>query len=148
MRTFGGAIYTVADGKENPWNAVFYLGVLCLLVFVVDASFKLWRTGGRRRAAVIGGSIAFFVLAGGVQAALVDNGILQTPYLLGFAYLAILVAMGIELSNDALNAAQLSINLSESEQRIHQAACERRQAVLHGCQFHEDAQPDKPGTSI
>ena len=116
--TFGGATYTDADGVENPWNAVFYLGVLLLLVFVVDASVTLWRRGGHRRAAVVGGAITFFVLAGGTQAALVDAEILRTPYLLSFAYLAILVAMGLELSNDILNTAQLTSDLHEYEQRM------------------------------
>jgi PAS domain S-box-containing protein len=116
--TFGGATFTVADGVENPLNALFYLGVLLLLVFVADASITLWRRGAHRRAAVIGGTITFFVLTGGTQAALVDNDILRTPYLLSFAYLAILVAMGLELSNDVLHAAQLASDLRESEQRM------------------------------
>jgi PAS domain-containing protein len=116
--TFGGATYTDADGLENPWNAVFYLGVFLLLVFVVDASVTLWRRGAHRRAAVIGGTITLFVLAGGTQAALVDEEILRTPYLLSFAYLAILVAMGIELSDDVLNTAQLASDLRENEKRM------------------------------
>jgi len=118
LPTFGGATYTVADGVENPWNALFYLGVLLLVVFVADASITLWRRGARRRAAVIGGAITFFVLAGGTQAALVDNGIMRTPYLLSFAYLAILVAMGLELSDDALRASQLERDLHEAEHRL------------------------------
>lgn len=116
--TFGGAIYTDADGVNNPWNAVFYLGVFILLVFVADATRTLWRRGARRRAAVVGGTITFFVLVGGTQAALVDAEILRTPYLLSFAYLAILVAMGMELSDDVLNAARLSSDLREYEQRM------------------------------
>ncbi|MEI6194935.1 MAG: PAS domain-containing protein [Verrucomicrobiota bacterium] len=116
--TFGGATYTDADGVTNPWNAVFYAGVFLLLVFVVDASVTLWRRGAHRRAAAIGGTITFFVLVGGAQAALVDEEILQTPYLLSFAYLAILVAMGLELSHDVLNAGQLASDLRESEQRM------------------------------
>jgi PAS domain S-box-containing protein len=116
--TFGGATYTDADGVTNPWNAIFYLGVFLLLVFVADASVTLWRRGAHRRAAVVGGTITFFVLAGGVQAALVDEEILRTPYLLSFAYLAILAAMGLELSNEVLHAAQLASDLRESEQRM------------------------------
>ena len=121
MPTFGGATYTVADGVESPWNSIFYVGVFLLLVFVVDASITLWRRGSHRRAAVIGGAITFFVLAGGAQAALVDYGILRTPYLLSLGYLAILVTMGIELSNDVLTAAKLANDLRESEQRITDA---------------------------
>ena len=120
--TFGGATYTVADGVTSPWDAMFYLGVFLLVVFVADASVTLWRQGARRRAGVVGGVITLFVLAGGAQAALVDTGILRTPYLLSFAYLAILVAMGMELSADLLRAAQLARELRESEQRFRQVA--------------------------
>ena len=120
--TFGGASYTVADGVHNPLNFVFYLGVLSLVLFVADASFALWKRGERRRAAVVGGAITFFTLFACVQAALVDNGILRTPYLLGFAYLVILVAMGLELSEDTLRAARLARDLLESERRMELAA--------------------------
>jgi PAS domain S-box-containing protein len=120
--TFGGATYTVADGVTSPWNAMFYLGVFLLVVFVADASVTLWRQGARRRAGVVGGAITLFVLAGGAQAALVDTGILRTPYLLSFAYLAILAAMGMELSAGVLRAAQLAQDLRESEARMSLAS--------------------------
>ncbi len=64
VQTFGGATYPVADGMRNPWNVVFYLGVLLLLVFVADASATLWRRGERRRATLVGGTITFFILFG------------------------------------------------------------------------------------
>jgi PAS domain S-box-containing protein len=121
VHTFGGGTYPVAEGVRNSWNGVFYLGVLMLLVFVVDASVTLWRRGARYRAAVVGGSITFFILFSGVHSALVDAGIVRTPYFFSFAYLAILVAMGLELSHDVLKAAQLASNLRESEQRMAMA---------------------------
>lgn len=121
LETFGGAPFTVADGVRNPWNAVFYLGVLALLVFVADASISLWRRGARRRAWVIGGTVTFFVIAGGLLASLVDAGVLQAPYLLSFAYLAIVIAMGLELNNDVFRAEQLAHDLGESEQRMRLA---------------------------
>ena len=77
--TFGGATFTVADGVENPLNVVFYLGVFLLVVFVADASVALWRRGAHRRAAVVGGSITFFVLFACVQAALVFRRSLPKP---------------------------------------------------------------------
>jgi signal transduction histidine kinase len=122
MQTFGGQTYMAADGVRNPWNVVFYLAVLLLVVFVADASFTLWRRGARRRAAVVGGSIVFFILAAGVHSALVDAGLVPTPYLFSFGYLAILVAMGEELSDDVLRAAQLAHALQENERRLALAA--------------------------
>jgi PAS domain S-box-containing protein len=122
VQTFGGATYTVAEGVRNPLLWVFYLGVLLILVFVADSSFTLWRQGTRRRAAVVGGTITLFVLGAGVQANLVDAGILRTPYLVSFAYLAIVMAMGTELSDDVLHAAELARDLRESEARMTLAA--------------------------
>ena len=121
MQAMGGGSYPVAEGVRNLWNAVFYLGVLTLLVFVADASVTLWHQGGRRRAVMLGGSITFFILFAGVHSALVDAGVVKTPYLFSFAYLAILAAMGWELSDDILNAAQVANNLRESQQRMAMA---------------------------
>jgi len=122
MEAFGGTTYTLAEGVPSSWNAVFYLSVLLLLAFVADASVTLWRRGERRRAIVVGGTITFFLLAAGGHSALVEARVLRSPYLISFAYLAILVAMGIELSYDVLNAAQLARDLRESENRMILAA--------------------------
>ncbi len=122
VETFGGATYTVAEGIRNPWHAVFYMGVLLLVVFVADASVTLWRRGARRRAVRVGGSITFFLLVAGVQAALVDGGVINAPYIVSFCYLAILMAMGVELSDDLFRSVQLAQDLHESEMRMELAA--------------------------
>jgi len=121
VETFGGATFNVAEGVPNPWNVLPYLAVLMLIVFVVDASVRLWRRGGRRRAAVIGGALVFFLMAAGGHSALVEMGIVQTPYLISWAYLAILLAMASELNTDVLAAAHLSHKLEESERRMELA---------------------------
>ena len=64
VETFSGASFYVAEGVPNPSNIFPYLAVLVLIVFVADASARLWRAGVRRRAAVMGGGHRF-VLRGG-----------------------------------------------------------------------------------
>jgi two-component system sensor kinase FixL len=122
VETFGGATYTVAEGTRNLWSLLFYGGVVLILVFVADASATLWRRGVRRRSALVGGAIIFFLLLGGTHSAMVDTGILTTPYLVSFFYLLILVAMGMELSDDVLHATQLATDLRESDERLSLAA--------------------------
>jgi PAS domain S-box-containing protein len=122
IHTFGGATYTVGEGVMNPWDSWFYLGLLLLVVFVVDASVTLWHRGARRRATLVGGTIIAFYLAGTAHAALVESGILRTPYLFSFGYLAILAAMGMELADDVSRSAQLAHDLRESEARMTLAA--------------------------
>jgi two-component system, LuxR family, sensor kinase FixL len=52
------------------------------------------------------------------NSALLHAGLIHTPYLISFPFLAIVMAMGYELSQDVLRAAQLSNDLRESEQRM------------------------------
>jgi two-component system, LuxR family, sensor kinase FixL len=122
VETFGGATFNVVEGVPNPWNTFAYLGVLLLLVFVVDASVRLWRRGGRRRAAVVGGGVTFFLLAAGVHTGLVETGMVRTPYLISWAYLGILLAMGYELAVDVFAAAKLAGQLLEGERRMELAS--------------------------
>jgi two-component system sensor kinase FixL len=121
MEAFG-ATYQVAVGTSNPWNVVNYAAVLVVLLFVVDASIGLWRRGTRRRALVVGGSVTFFILAAGLHSALVEAGLVRTPYLISWSYLAILIAMGHELTVDVCAAADLTRKLRESEERMGLAA--------------------------
>lgn len=122
VETFAGVTFEVAEGVPNPWNVFPYLAVLVLIVFVVDASLRLWRRGGRRRATVVGGFVVFFFLAAGGHSALVENGLVQTPYLISWAYLAVLVAMASELNAEVLAAARLARQLRESERRMELAS--------------------------
>jgi two-component system, LuxR family, sensor kinase FixL len=122
VQTFGGASFSVLQGVPNPWNAFAYLGGLALLMFVVDASVRLWRRGGRRRALIVGGCVTLFTLTASVHSALVDLGISRTPYLFSWAFLAILLAMVSELNADVLAATRVAAELKESERRMELAS--------------------------
>jgi len=118
VETFGGASFFVANGVVNPADAFAYLGTTLLVIFVLDASIRLWRRGGRRRALVVGGSLAFFIVAGSVESAMVDAGIISLPYLISWSYLAFLFAMISELNADVLSATRLARDLREREQEM------------------------------
>ncbi|MBL9116166.1 MAG: PAS domain-containing protein [Verrucomicrobiaceae bacterium] len=122
VETFGGVWFTKPDVVEGPWSPVEIAGVALVIGFVLEASRTLWRAGGQKRAVIVGGSIAFFFLFSRGHAIMVERGIVQTPYFVGFAFLAVLVAMGHELSDEVFRAAQLSRDLSESERRMDLAA--------------------------
>ena len=121
---FGGENFVVAEGVENPWNAVNYLGTLLMLVFVLDASIALWRRGGRRRAVVVGGGIVFFFVVAAGHCGLIESGHLEMPYMIGFSYLAIVIAMSSELTRDLLHAAEVSRQLQQSEVKAAQHRAE------------------------
>lgn len=127
--TIGGVRYTVPEVANGPWSYVELASVGVIIVYVVDASRRLWLEGERQRAFVVGGSIVFFFLVSRGHAVLVEEGIVRSPYFVSFAFLAVLIAMGHELGGNVFRAARLSRELFESERRMELAA----QAAKLGC---------------
>jgi len=119
--SWGGQMVSVPVGTSNPWGLLSTISLLLLLLFSVDASITVWRRGDRQRALLVGGSMIFgAILAWNVP--LVIWGVIDVPFFLGFAYTAIVAAMGYELSNDLARVAGLVRELEISEQRLNLAA--------------------------
>ncbi len=103
-----GEEFSIPVGIANSWKYVADLASILILLFISDASIRLWKNGNKRRAFIVGGSIILFILMAGIHTPLVDEGIVKTPYLVSFAFLGIIVAMSIELINDILRIPLLS----------------------------------------
>jgi two-component system sensor kinase FixL len=126
---WGGETVVVPVGVPNPWSLLSQLSALLLLIFFVDATITAARRGDRRRALVLGGSVIFFITLSFGQLVLVNWEVIHLPIFASFTYLFIIAAMGYELSEDLLHAAQLARQfqvseaaLRESEARINLAA--------------------------
>lgn len=132
----------VIDNRETIWGEAYTVGVLTspwvklllldlptplIAVFVADAGFQAYRRGARRDAIVFGGATFFFTVVAGVHAVLVDNGAIQTPYMISIAFVAIAVALGFGLANDVTRAAIATRGL-ELQRR-------RWRALLNGVQL-------------
>jgi PAS domain S-box-containing protein len=124
--TFLGEQVSVAgDWTPNRWVGLGLLASMVQFVYVIDASIRLWRAGSpesRRRALVVGGTLALALTVAPAQAALVATGVLHMPFMVSFPYLGVVLAMGYELSRDVLRAAQLGRELGETERRLALAA--------------------------
>ena len=117
---FLGEIVSAPVGVISPRTQLANLSALLLLIFVVDASLKLWRRGkaeDRRRAAVVGGSITFFILLAAGETALIHLKIIQAPYLVSLPFAAIIAAMGFELSYEMFAAAEIARRLHIAEEQ-------------------------------
>jgi PAS domain S-box-containing protein len=112
-----GQSYTKAICTENPWCYLCHIAVVMILYYVSEASVRLWRRGDRRHAWVIGGSIVVFFAIAGIHSALVDFGLITSPYLISFAFLLIIFVMSYELCKDALLASALTQDIAASESR-------------------------------
>jgi two-component system sensor kinase FixL len=115
---WGGETASIPLGTPSPWSLLNQATLLLLLAFFVDATITVWRRGDRERALIVGGTTAFFGAIVAVQFALVILGIIQVPVFASFAYLGIVVALGYQLCNDAIRAADLASELQVGEERF------------------------------
>jgi two-component system, LuxR family, sensor kinase FixL len=113
--SWGGEMASVPVGIPNPWSLLNQAVLLLLLVFFVDATITVWRRGERQRALLVGGSIIFFGMIVAAQVALVVWGVIQVPFFGCFAYLGIAAALGYQLCDDTVRAAQLLRKLEASQ---------------------------------
>ena len=117
-----GELVSVAAGVPNPWWLLGQISSLVLLVFAADATVTVLRRGKTRKAIMVGGSIAFFILAGAAQGILAIRGIVHMPISISLFYVGIVLAMGYALSGELLRAARLSDELRETGERLNLAA--------------------------
>lgn len=129
---FLGETVSMPAGVVGAGTILGQLGSLLMIIFVIDASITLWRRGsveGRRRAAVVGGTIALFILVSAGLAALTHRNVIQLPYLISFPFLGVIVAMGFELSYDILRAAQTQRQLRLNEAALRESNTQMSLAV-------------------
>jgi PAS domain S-box-containing protein len=128
----GSQVSVLGEWEPNPWVRLGQTAALLQLLYIFDASVRLWRRqspDARRRATVVGGSLAVFILTAATQTGLVSAGILQMPLIVSLPFLGMTMAMGYELSRDVLRAARLSRELQTSERRLAMAASAARLAL-------------------
>jgi two-component system, LuxR family, sensor kinase FixL len=126
---FLGESVTVAEGVANPWMLVGQLSLVLLMAFVADAALSVWRRGERRLALVTGGSILLCILGATLLAVLVFLGIVHWPLTPSLFFVAIVVAMSLEMSRDVFRAAQLAVHLEKSEAALRQSEWRYDQAA-------------------
>jgi two-component system sensor kinase FixL len=116
---FLGETVAVPVGEPNPWVALPQFSMLLLSVYTIDSSVRAWRRGDRRLALTVGGSIILFTTLIIVQANLILWGGVPMPPTIGLFSMALVFAMGIELSLDMLRTAELAkaLRVTESELR-------------------------------
>ena len=115
---WGGETVASARGLLNPWVWIGELSLLMVVVFMVDATFAAWRQGdrdSRRRAAIVGGSMALCIVVAGLQSILVLAHVISPPYILAPTFFAVIIAMGFELATHVGRADRLGTLLRASD---------------------------------
>lgn len=114
----GGVSFMFPTIASGPGSILEIISVSLAVMFVLDASIALWKRGGRRRAVIVGGSVVVFFVASRGMAFLLEKGALQMPYMVSFAFIGVIVAMGMELGDDVLLSSALSRDLHDTQRRM------------------------------
>lgn len=117
LHTFWGETFVGALGVRNPWVIVPDIASFFIFLFFVDTTVRSWRRGHRQRALAVGVGATGFILIAGVHAPLVDAGIVQTPYMVSFAFLTMVLAMSYELVTTAVRASRYAQELEAGNRR-------------------------------
>ena len=122
--SFLGEHVMVPIGVISPRVHLAELSSALLLIFALDASITGWRRGqgdNRPQAAIVGGSIAFFILVAASLTALAHRQVIDVPYMVSFPFAAIVIAMTFELGTDLFRAGQVTQRLELSESSLHES---------------------------
>ena len=118
--SFWGERFAQAAGEPNPWRYLGDAASALMVIFAVDAAVALWSRGSRSRAIMVAGT-AVFMLLEGVHNALVDAGLIHTPYMVSWCFLPVVLVMSYELGSDVLRAAQLVRRLQASQTALRES---------------------------
>ena len=118
---FGGEIVSAPIGIVSPWALIPQLSSWVLLIFVIHASLRVWRNADRddrRGVLILAGATMVFVIAAAGQGALILTGVILSPPFMSLPFLAIILAMSFELSQDVLRATHLAQIVKTNEERL------------------------------
>ncbi len=117
----GESVSIVGKAIENPWVRLGQVAAIAQIVFVADASLRLWRRGNaldRHRAFWIGGSAVALFLIAMVIPGLISAGVLRVPMLVSFPFFGMVLAISYNMSRDLQRTALLAKELEATERRL------------------------------
>jgi signal transduction histidine kinase len=108
-----GEPFYVARGPVNPGKHIGDSVAFLIPLFIAIASVEAARRGLRRRALLIGGSAAVFVLSAGTLAILQDAGVVAVPLAIPTLFLIVIAALTVSVINDAIDAADAAREVAQ-----------------------------------
>jgi PAS domain S-box-containing protein len=117
----GGETMSAPIGIVSPWALIPQLSAWVLLLYVMHASFRIWRKENRqerRGVLILAVATMIFVIASAGQGAMILTGVIISPPFISLPFLAIILAMSFELSQDVFRATHLARVVESNEERL------------------------------
>src|SRR6185436_1482010 len=116
-----------------------------MVVFVLDASVRLWRQkpgrDARQKTIVVGGSIVGFLVVAIVQTQMVVWGVVRMPPMVSPPFLIMLCAMAYQLCRDIVRSAGIEREAHRLRDDLAHVARVGTLSELSGSLAHELSQP-------
>jgi signal transduction histidine kinase len=141
LPTFWGEEFSMAIGPANPLKFVADATSVLIMGYVIDAALQAWRAGRRFGAAVIGGSITFFIVVAGIYTPFVDAGIARTPSIITLAFFFIVLALSWEITRDAARSREVTLELEQARREMDRLMRANLLGELASTIAHELNQP-------
>jgi two-component system sensor kinase FixL len=122
---FLGEPAQVAEAVFNRRTWLAGLSTILLLVYMIDASWRLWRkqdADSRRRGLLMGGGVALFIAISLVQGILIHTGTVAMPYLISLPFCVVLAMMAYEGGRDVRRSAAMATALRENAESMQLVA--------------------------
>ena len=137
----GATEFTVVQGTTHPGAWIGYAGVFLILLFIVDATVALWRRPDSRREAIVASCLLVSLALALLQSALVDLGMLRTPYFISVAFVFIVGGMALELVHDSIRLPILEHQVEVRDAEVAHLSRQQMLTEMSGGVAHELSQP-------
>ena len=122
VEILGDHVVAVAASRPSPLLPLAQSALALLALFLVNATWQVWRRGDRSRALIIGGGLLIFVFLNIGFAVATYWGLARLPTVGAMFFVPMVVIMAAYLGVDLLRSAELQEELQESERRLTLAA--------------------------
>jgi signal transduction histidine kinase len=139
--TFWGDPFYLPVGTLNPWKWVVDITVLLVPIYVIDAVWRSRNETTRARGVAIAIGVMAFVLFGGIEALLVDLGVLELPYMISVGFLAIVFSLTWVMVQDVIAAQRLERELATAREETEQVMRTNLMGEIAAALAHELNQP-------
>lgn len=114
---FWGEPFFVPIGTANPLRFLSEIATVLIIIFAIWAIVVSTLRGKWKRALFVGGPVLLFIVTAGAHTVLVDLGIVKTPYMISWAFMAIAIALGADLVAEASSSIRKSAEIARGEER-------------------------------
>ncbi|NNJ80045.1 MAG: HAMP domain-containing histidine kinase [Xanthomonadales bacterium] len=111
--TAWGDVFYVPNGTVNNWKWIVDITVILIPLYMIDAAWRDRRRNKGIRGFVIALAAVLFMLFAGIEAIVVDAGLVEAPYMVGAAFLVVVFALTWVHARDAVRARQLALELEQ-----------------------------------